>query len=460
MHAGVVRQILYPLHERLRRRPTFRVLAELEASQWYSSDELRSLQVRKLARLFRHYAYTSRHYGRLFKSMDVDPRRDDAFSVLGALPAVSKADLRDIADDVCVHQIPGGVRTMSTAGSTGEPFTFRVNCQREAYDKAARMRTHRWFGVEPGDAEVYIWGAPVENRRQDRLRSIRDFILNDLLLSAFDLAPDRMACYLRRMEAFDPVCLFGYPSSIALLCNWAAGEGRRPRLFRLKAVFVTGEVLDAQQRHAIEAYFGVPVANGYGGRDSGFCAHECPAGSMHVTSEHVIVEILDEQGGTLEAGCVGDIVVTNLDNLATPFIRYRTGDLGVLAAQPCVCGRGLAVLADVRGRRTDHLVAEDGTLRHALAAIYVMRELEGISRFQIRQREDRSIDLVISPAGALREAVRRRAIEGIQRCVGATLPVRIHVNDHIRGQGSGKFRHVVSAAAASPGRVAPAVTVR
>ncbi len=459
MHAGLVRKVFYPLQECLRGRPTFSLLAELEASQWWSPEELRRLQVGKLARLFRHYASASLHYRRLFDANGTDPRHDDPFAVLSTLPVVDKVELRGIVSRVSPRHIPRGVRTMSTAGSTGEPFTFLVDRRREAFDKAARMRAHRWFGVKPGDTEVYIWGAPVENRRQDRLRSIRDFFLNDLLLSAFDLAPERMARYLTRMEAFDPACLFGYPSSIALLCDWAAGAGRRTRLSRLKAVFVTGEVLDAQQRDAIEAYFGVPVADGYGGRDSGFCAHECPAGCMHLTSEHVIVEVLDEQGRSLEPGSLGEIVVTNLDNFATPFIRYRTGDLGALAAEPCSCGRGLAVLADVRGRRTDHLMAEDGTLRHALAAIYVLRGLEGIGRFQIRQREDRSIDLVISPAGTLREAVRKRAIEGIRRCVGASLPVRVHVNDHIGRQNTGKFRHVVSAAAASRGIVTPAVTM-
>lgn len=448
MNARLVRNVWYPLQERLRGRATFRLLAELEVSQWWPPQALQQLRARKLRRLLCHFGDASTYYRRWFDANGVDVRRDDPFAVLAAMPVLDKGDLRAHSRDLAPERVPGGARTMTTSGSTGEPMTFRVDRRREAYDKAARMRSHRWFGVEPGDPEVYIWGAPIANRRQDRLRSIRDLFVNDLLLSAFDLSPERMEHYLRRIEAFNPVCVFGYPSSIALICEWAADRVLRPPLGRLKAVFVTGEVLDAQQRLAIESFFQVPVANGYGGRESGLCAHQCPEGGMHVTSEHVILEILDEEGRSLEPGQVGEIVVTNLDNLATPFIRYRTGDIGVLMDDPCPCGRGLEVLADVRGRRTDHLVAADGSLRHALAAIYVLRGIEDIRQFQIRQRADRSIDLHVAPHGSLREQVRTRAVTGIQRCVGTSLPIRIHLTDRIVAQASGKYRYVVSEAAA------------
>ena len=448
MNARLVRNVWYPLQERLRGRSTFRLLAELEISQWWPRQALHRLQARKLRRILCHLGDVCTYYRRWFNTNGLDARGDDPFTILSALPLLDKNDLRAHARDLTPEQVPGGARTMTTGGSTGEPLTFRVDRRREAYDKAARMRSHRWFGVEPGDPEVYLWAAPIANRRQDLLRSIRDFFVNDLLLSAFDLSPERMQRYLGRIETFNPACIFGYPSSVALICNWATEHGLRVRLPRLKAVFVTGEVLDDQQRLAIESFFQVPVANGYGGRESGLCAHQCPAGGMHVTSEHVILEILDEDGQSLEPGQVGEIVVTNLDNLATPFIRYRTGDMGALTDHPCSCGRGSEMLADVRGRRTDHLVAADGSLRHALSAIYVLRGIEDIRQFQICQRADRSIDLHIAPHGSLREQGRARALAGIQKCVGASLPIRLHVTDRIIAQASGKYRYVVSEASA------------
>jgi phenylacetate-CoA ligase len=448
VNAPIARQILYPLHERIRRRPTFRILAELEDSQWLSPGEIRDLQARKLRRLFRHAAAKCRWYAETFRVHRIDPDCDDPFDALKRLPLLSRAGVRKHLSDMTDQTVPGGVRPMSTGGSTGEPLKIFVDRTREAYDKAARMRTHRWFGIEPGDKEIYLWGAPIDNRRQDRLRNFRDVFLNDLLLSAFDLTPDSMRDYLRRIKRFNPCCIFGYPSSLVEIARFAKRKGVKLELPDLQAVFVTGEVLDDQQRATLESAFHVPVANGYGGRDFGFCAHQCERGKMHITSEHLLVEIVDADGRSLPTGQSGQIVVTNLDNFATHLIRYDTGDIGRLLPDTCRCGRGLQAMSMVAGRRTDHLVAADGTLRHALSAIYLMRETEGISRFQIRQHRDRSVAVSIVPEPTFDQNQRDNVVNGLRQCFGDAIDTRINLVDRIDVEPSGKFRYVVSEAAA------------
>ncbi len=87
----------------------------------------------------------------------------------------------------------------------------------------------------------------------------------------------------------------------------------------------------------------------------------------------------------MPAGERGEIVVTHMATGDYPFIRYRTGDVGVLSEAPCACGRGLPVLAEIEGRTTDFVIAADGTVMHGLALIYVVRDLPGIARFKIIQ---------------------------------------------------------------------------
>ena len=67
----------------------------------------------------------------------------------------------------------------------------------------------------------------------------------------------------------------------------------------IEVAFVTSERLYDDQRAVIERVFGCRVANGYGGRDAGFVAHECPMGGMHVTAEDIVVEIVDETGAAV-----------------------------------------------------------------------------------------------------------------------------------------------------------------
>jgi phenylacetate-CoA ligase len=446
MNPWIVRHCLSPLHERLLGRSTFARLRELEASQWWPPLVLRELQRHKLRHLFRLAATHCPYFRDVFAARGLQHERDDPFDLLPDLPLLDRATLRDRRSDLTCTCVPGGPIPFNTGGSTGEPLNFYFDRRRIAYDKAARMRTHHWFGAKPGDREVYLWGAPAEFRRQDRLRQWRDRLTNELLLSAFNMSPVTMRDYLRQIESYNPVSLFGYPGSIALLCDFAQAEGITIRPPALQVVFVTGEVLEPRQRETIEGYFQVPVANGYGSRDGGFVAHQCPRGAMHVTSENFVMEIVDGHGQILPQGEFGEIVITHLDCHAMPFIRYRTGDVGRLLGGMCACGRGLQLMDVVAGRSTDHLVATDGTLKHALSLIYVMRRMDNVRHFQIHQDRQRGVEIRMVTSKPLSLAERQEIEHGVRLQLGQDVRLRLTLVDRIEPLPSGKHRYVVSEA--------------
>jgi phenylacetate-CoA ligase len=253
-----------------------------------------------------------------------------------------------------------------------------------------------------------------------------------------------MHAYIDVWNRFRPHCLFGYPSSIVRFAEHARSSRRRLDRRALRAVFVTGEVCAPHDRREIADYFEVPVADGYGSRDAGFIAHECPEGRMHLTAENLIVEIVDERGRSLGADETGEIVVTHLDAYAMPFIRYRTGDVGRLRAGRCACGRGLPMMDVVLGRTTDFLYLPDGQVKHALSVIYPLRSMTGVRQFRVTQDEDYdvTVDVVAEPSDAeiTREAVAKR----IRPVVGGEVGLRVRLLDEIAVTGSGKFRYVRS----------------
>ena len=314
----IARHLICPVHEWLLGRRTFRNLRELERSQWLAPDDIRALQRTKLQALLSHAQSNTPFYRRRFAEAGVDIRDPDPIGVLGRLPPLQKREIRASLDDMLWHDAPGGVFEHNTGGSTGEPLIFYFDRRRQGYDQAARIRSHRWFGVDIGHRELYIWGSPIESNRTDRVKHLRDVLFNHRLLTAFDMSPQRMDQYLDEFDRYGPVCVFGYPSSIALLARHARSSGRQLDTHHLRAVFVTGEVCYPHDREAITSYFGVPVADGYGSREAGFIAHECPLGSMHITAENVIVEIIDNTGEPVPVGETGEIVVTHLDTYAMP----------------------------------------------------------------------------------------------------------------------------------------------
>jgi phenylacetate-CoA ligase len=208
--------------------------------------------------------------------------------------------------------------------------------------------------------------------------------------------------------------------------------------------FVTSERLYDDQRAAIEAGFGCPVANGYGGRDAGFIAHACPQGGMHITTEDIIVETIGGDGRPVGAGESGEIVVTHLASRDFPFIRYRTGDFGVLDTRMCACGRGLPLLREIQGRSTDFVVAADGTPMHGLALIYVIRDLPGIAAFKIIQETVALTRVQIVPGAGFESATRQTIVQGLRARLGANVEVVVEEVAAIAPEASGKYRYVVS----------------
>ena len=141
------------------------------------------------------------------------------------------------------------------------------------------------------------------------------------------------------------------------------------------------------------------MANGYGARDAGFIAHECPAGNLHICAENLVVETVRADGQAAAEGELGEIVVTHLETQDFPFVRYRTGDMGVLGTQRCACGRGLPLLREVQGKANHLVVAQDGSVLPATALTYVLREMPQLVQYQVHQ-------LALHAMQQVREALR------------------------------------------------------
>ena len=227
MHPLLVNRLIFPLHERLKGKPTHRRLRELEDSQWLSPEALQELQ---WARLHRHLDWAYRqvpYYTRLLDDHELPPRRVQSFENFARIPVLTKEILRDRFQDLQPRNRIRGVQRLSTGGSTGVPVTVLVDRERSAFTDATRLRAHRWFGADMGAREIVLWGSPIEVTRQDRMRAFRDRLLNSRLLSAFDLGEDALARYASLLQAYRPDKLYGYASALALLAGYLARTGWR-----------------------------------------------------------------------------------------------------------------------------------------------------------------------------------------------------------------------------------------
>lgn len=438
---------VYRAQEAAMRRPTFALLATIERTQWLPREGIEAYQTQRLNQLLAcALMHSPWHAERLGKAGLDDAVRAGAVTLaeFARLPTMDKRDARDNVEQLVWRAAPGGVFKYTTGGSSGEPLSFYFGRQRQAADAAGRMRARRWWGVAPGEREAYLWGAPVELNKTDRIKTVRDRLLNQLVLNAFAMSPERMDDYLAVLQAWQPKCLYGYASSVALLAAHAEARQVKLRLPALRVVCTTGEPLYPHQRELIARIFGVPVANEFGSRDIGFTAHEAPGGQMLLMSESQLVEVLDEAGQPVAPGEAGEAVITGLASEAQPFIRYRTGDVVRLADQAACGGQGLHVIADVSGRQTDFVIAADGRVMHALAVIYVLRAVPGIAQFKCVQHAPDRMEVQIVADARWNEDARHAVLAGLRARLGETLQVDVRMLDAIPPEASGKHRYVVS----------------
>ncbi len=435
---------VFRAQEAAMRRPTFALLAELERSQWLSRDALHACQTRRLNALLQGaLAHSPWHAARLQAAGMAGAVHEGALTLadLARLPTMDKRDARDNVEQLVWRDVPGGVFPYTTGGSSGEPLIFHFGRERQAADAAGRLRARRWWGVEPGEREVYLWGAPVELNRTDRIKTLRDRLVNQLLLNAFAMSPARMDEYLDAIGRWNPHAIYGYASSLALLAAHAEARGSRPRLPALRVVSSTGEPLFPHQRELIERVFGVPVSVEYGARDAGLMALESPDGVLLQMSETHLIEVLDDAGNPAEEG---EAVITSLVSAAQPFIRYRTGDVVRRSGRADPGGRGLDVLDAVVGRQTDFIVAADGRIMHALALIYVLRAVPGVHQFKLIQHAVERLEVQVVPDARWNEAAGAAVVGGLRARLGQGVAVDLMLLDAIAPEASGKHRYVVS----------------
>src|SRR6185295_20010555 len=94
VHPAIVDRVIFPLHERLKGKPTYARLHDLERSQWLEPGPLRELQFRAV-RAHLEFAYAEvPYYTRLLDEHELNPRRIQSFEDFSRIPYLTRDLLR------------------------------------------------------------------------------------------------------------------------------------------------------------------------------------------------------------------------------------------------------------------------------------------------------------------------------------------------------------------------------
>jgi phenylacetate-CoA ligase len=132
----------------------------------------------------------------------------------------------------------------------------------------------------------------------------------------------------------------------------------------------------------LEEAWGAKVYDHAGATEIGAWSFECAdqPGGMHVNEALFLVEIEDIQTGEIiEApGRRGKMVITALDRMAQPCVRFDSKDVIEWAAEPCSCGRTSRLIKGGVVGRADDITKVKGVLLAPSAIEEVVRGIEGL----------------------------------------------------------------------------------
>jgi phenylacetate-CoA ligase len=171
-----------------------------------------------------------------------------------------------------------------------------------------------------------------------------------------------------------------------------------------------------ETRKRIQESFGAKTYDHVGMTEMGAYGFECEHQlGMHINEDEFIAEMIDPI--TLQPvndGEKGELVLTNLGRVGMPLIRYRTGDLGVISREPCVCGRAWPRLMGGVLGRADDMFTIRGINVFPSAIENIVRRHPEIVEFAIevhRRREMHELHLKVEIAGPSNGVIERLAHE-------------------------------------------------
>ena len=240
---------------------------------------------------------------------------------------------------------------------------------------------------------------------------------------------------LRLIETLDPTVLCATPTYALWLAELASQDpAARPLAAgSVRVIIVAGEPGGSipATRRRIEESWGARVIDHHGLTETGPVSFECleNPGGLHVNESEYIAEVLDpETQEPVPDGERGELVVTNLGRTASPVIRYRTGDIVVRSAEPCVCGRSWARLQGGILARADDMVNIRGVNVYPAAIESVVRRFPEIMEF--RSTASRAgamwslrIEIEPHPETGNDGDLRDRLARGLREALGLTVPV-------------------------------------
>lgn len=393
--------------------------------QNFDTDTVRAVQFRKAKKIiqfaYRNIPFWSDYFGRIGFNPEIMESVDD----LKKIPPVSREFIKQSSIEYSFIRAKDSIFD-TTSGSTGVPLGFYYSRSTLLRRKSIYLRNLSWVGFNRNNQIVRIMTRDITG-----LSGIGNFVS---CRGPEELEEKKL--YIYSLLNQNAMILEGVASSVFYLAQLMEKDGVK---FDILAVVITAERLSQGQLSFMESVFGSKIYDCYGTREVDRIAQEClKKEGLHINSDWVYVEIVDETGKSLPSGKSGKIIITTLDNFVTPLIRYELGDCGTILPHLCSCGVSLPLIS-FEGRTFEQIELPDHTMIHAFEFTGLFNRFsDRILRYQIIQESVDHISVLIIPKYEFTLADQQKVKDVFENKTKHLMHVAVTVTSQVYSLPSGK----------------------
>ncbi|MGL4317483.1 MAG: phenylacetate--CoA ligase family protein [Pseudomonas sp.] len=397
--------ILWPPIQQARQAPLLALLEQLKRVETAPLADIIAGQEQQLQALNAYLCQFSLPHRQRLEAAGLDPGQPLSLEGLRRLPPMNRRFLQGAGQALYCSQVPQAhlpVGETRTSGSSGEPVVVRRSRINQLFWLANTMREHLWWQRDLSASLAIVranlpqpiirrgnWGPPVS------------LLQPSGPAHAFSMSLDT-ASLAQELTRVAPYYLLIYPTALHdLLRHFREHGGGLPSLRQIRSI---GETLTDALRNEARAQFDVDIVDSYSSQEMGVIAIQCPSsGLYHLMADNLIVEVLDSQGQACAPGEIGEVVLTDLHNFATPLLRYAIGDHAEVGP-PCSCGRTLPTLKRILGRSRNMVRYPDGSRRWPRVGFDRYRSVAPVQQYQLVQHSTAAIEVRLVVDRPLQEA--------------------------------------------------------
>ncbi len=369
-------------------------------------EKLDELRLKKFRRIFSWAYERSKFHRSLYKEAGIEPGDIRSLEDVAKVPKVEKSMMRDVqrkapfpyGDALCVP-LDEVTEFRQTSGTTGQPV-YQADTWQDWEWWAECWATLLWAqGYRPHDRVFLPFGYNV-------------FVA----FWAGHYACEKIGCEtvpggvldtkarILKMQEIKATAMMCTPTYVLGMADTALSKlSLDPRsdlgVRRITCAGEPGALIPATKKRMEQAW-NAKVFDHAGATEIGAWGFECAdqPGGLHINEAMFLAQIEDIDTGELitEPGKPGKLVITALDRIAQPCIRFDSKDIVAFGSDKCSCGRTYRLLPGGVIGRADDITKVKGVLLAPSAIEDVVRSIPGLGNdYEVVVEKKGDIDRIL-----------------------------------------------------------------